>query len=69
VTARAIEFHPVAELASAVVSVLNGLREDLEQLVPGIDALWERSDDGTTWHPWMDIHFTRADDTSGSRLA
>jgi hypothetical protein len=21
-------------------------------------ALWERSDDGTTWHPWMDIQFT-----------
>jgi hypothetical protein len=47
-----------------VVSVLNGLHEDLEQLVPGVDALWERSDDGITWRPWMDIHFTRADDTS-----
>ena len=29
-------------------------------------ALWERSDDGTSWHPWMDIQFTPADDTSGS---
>jgi hypothetical protein len=28
-----------------------------------------RADDGITWHPWMDIHFTPADDTSGSRLA
>jgi len=32
-------------------------------------ALWERSDDGTTWHPWMDIHFTLADDNSDSRSA
>jgi hypothetical protein len=22
-------------------------------------ALWERSDDGTDWQPWMDISFTR----------
>jgi len=22
-------------------------------------ALWERSDDGRTWHPWMDMAFTR----------
>jgi hypothetical protein len=21
-------------------------------------ALWERSEDGTTWHPWMDIGFS-----------
>jgi hypothetical protein len=20
-------------------------------------ALWERSDDATTWHDWMNIHF------------
>jgi hypothetical protein len=26
-------------------------------------ALWERSADGTIWEPWMDIRFTRADDT------
>jgi hypothetical protein len=32
-------------------------------------ALWERSDDGTTWHPWMDIHFTLAYDNSDSRSA
>ena len=24
-------------------------------------ALWERADDGTTWEPWMEIHFTLAD--------
>jgi hypothetical protein len=24
-------------------------------------ALWERADDGTTWEPWMDIHFVLAD--------
>jgi len=24
-------------------------------------AFWERSADGTTWEPWMDISFTRAD--------
>jgi hypothetical protein len=24
-------------------------------------ALWERSTDGTTWEPWMDVTFTRAD--------
>lgn len=23
-------------------------------------ALWERSDDGTNWQPWMDISFTRS---------
>jgi hypothetical protein len=28
-------------------------------------ALWERSDDGISWHPWMDIHFTPADHDSG----
>ena len=22
-------------------------------------ALWERSDDGRAWHPWMDMRFTR----------
>ncbi|HYV01508.1 MAG TPA: hypothetical protein VEM93_04110 [Actinomycetota bacterium] len=22
-------------------------------------ALWERSDDGATWHHWMDVSFTR----------
>jgi hypothetical protein len=24
-------------------------------------ALWERSEDGINWHPWMDISFTRSD--------
>jgi hypothetical protein len=24
-------------------------------------ALWERSDDGTNWQPWMDLTFTRRD--------
>jgi hypothetical protein len=24
-------------------------------------ALWERADDGATWTPWMDIHFTPTD--------
>ena len=24
-------------------------------------ALWERSEDGTNWHAWMDISFTRRD--------
>ena len=24
-------------------------------------ALWERSEDGTTWQPWMDMTFTRRD--------
>jgi hypothetical protein len=24
-------------------------------------ALWERSDDGTNWQPWMDISFTLSD--------
>jgi hypothetical protein len=26
-------------------------------------AFWERSADGSSWEPWMDIRFTRADDT------
>jgi hypothetical protein len=24
-------------------------------------ALWERSEDGIRWHPWMDMAFTRID--------
>ena len=24
-------------------------------------ALWERSEDGVDWHPWMDMSFTRSD--------
>ncbi len=24
-------------------------------------ALWERADNGTTWVPWMDMHFTLED--------
>jgi hypothetical protein len=32
-------------------------------------ALWERSDYGNTWHPWIGIHLTPADDASGLRLA
>ena len=27
----------------------------------GMIALWERSDDGVTWRPWMEIRFTRAE--------
>lgn len=26
-----------------------------------MNALWERSEDGTVWQPWMDISFTRSD--------
>jgi hypothetical protein len=29
-------------------------------------ARWERSEDGTIWHHWMDIRFTRIDDASAS---
>jgi hypothetical protein len=29
-------------------------------------ALWERSDDGISWHRWMDIRFTPADHISSS---
>jgi PPOX class probable F420-dependent enzyme len=29
-------------------------------------ALWERSDDGKSWQPWMHIHFTPADGNSHS---
>lgn len=25
-----------------------------------LSGLWERSDDGTTWEPWMDVTLTRA---------
>jgi hypothetical protein len=24
-------------------------------------ALWERSDDGVSWHPWMDVSFSRGE--------
>jgi hypothetical protein len=29
-------------------------------------ALWERSEDGTTWIPWMDMAFTRNADDDGA---
>jgi hypothetical protein len=25
----------------------------------GMTARWERSDDGASWQPWMDVTFTR----------
>ena len=25
----------------------------------GMSARWERTDDGSSWHPWMDLRFTR----------
>ncbi|HET6918756.1 MAG TPA: hypothetical protein VFI46_04735, partial [Jiangellaceae bacterium] len=25
----------------------------------GMSAKWERTDDGSRWHPWMDMTFTR----------
>jgi hypothetical protein len=25
----------------------------------GMTARWERSDDGASWQPWMDMTFTR----------
>jgi hypothetical protein len=28
-------------------------------------ALWERSDDGSNWQPWMDVNFTRTDTLQG----
>ncbi len=31
-------------------------------------AVWERADDGTTWEPWMDMHFTLTTGVSQLRL-
>jgi hypothetical protein len=48
--------HPTDESTARVRSTLT-VAEDRRSMT----ALWERSEDGITWHPWMDISFTRND--------
>jgi hypothetical protein len=41
---------------------------DIYEVLSGgqsMTALWERSDDGISWHRWMDIQFTPADHDPG----
>jgi hypothetical protein len=48
--------HPTDASIARVRSTLT-VAEDRRSMT----ALWERSEDGITWHPWMDISFTRND--------
>jgi Protein of unknown function (DUF1579) len=48
--------RPVAATTAGVRSTLTIADDNLS-----MTARWERSDDGTTWRPWMDIRFTRGD--------
>jgi hypothetical protein len=50
---------PVARPAStdAGTAVRSTLRVDADR--SGMTARWERSEDGATWQPWMDMTFTR----------
>jgi hypothetical protein len=45
------------EAATAQVRSTLTIAEDGRSMT----ALWERSDDGTIWQPWMDISFTRSE--------
>jgi hypothetical protein len=42
---------PVARVRSTLKVAADGA---------SMTALWERSEDGITWHPWMDMTFTRS---------
>jgi hypothetical protein len=53
------------ETATAHVRSTLTIARDRESMT----ALWERSDDGISWHPWMDIHFSPVNDTSGSHFS
>jgi hypothetical protein len=46
------------ELTTAAVRSTLTIAEDRQSMT----AFWERSEDGTTWQPWMDISFTRSDE-------
>jgi hypothetical protein len=50
---------PVARPAGAPVggAVRSTLMVDADR--SGMTARWERSDDGASWQPWMDMTFTR----------
>jgi hypothetical protein len=50
---------PVAQPASAAAS--GAVRSTLTVSTDrsGMTARWERSDDGASWQPWMDMTFTR----------
>jgi hypothetical protein len=41
---------PTARVRSTLTAASDGA---------SMTARWERSEDGTTWQPWMDIHFAR----------
>lgn len=45
------------DAATAQVRSTLTIAEDRDSM----SALWERSEDGTNWQPWMDISFTRGD--------
>jgi hypothetical protein len=56
------EIAPAAR-TGAVAPATGAVRSTLRIADDGqtMSALWERADDGTTWQPWMDIHFVRLD--------
>jgi hypothetical protein len=47
--------RPAAANASAAVQSTPTISADGS----GMAARWERSDDGVSWQPWMDVTFTR----------
>jgi hypothetical protein len=58
--AGASEVAPAAQSEDAPTAMVRStltIAEDRRSMT----ALWERSEDGTHWKPWMDISFTRAD--------
>ena len=52
-TAAQPESAPTARVRSTLT-----IAEDRQTM----HALWERSENGTTWQPWMDVTFTRSEE-------
>jgi hypothetical protein len=54
------EVAPAAQPTDAATSLVRStltIAEDGRSMT----ALWERSEDGANWQPWMEILFTRSD--------
>jgi hypothetical protein len=59
------DIAPAARIGAAEAA---GVRSTLRVAPDGLTmtAFWERTEDGETWQPWMDIRFTRAADASAT---
>jgi hypothetical protein len=65
----AFRFEGGSEVATAALPADSPTRRVRSLLTVAADrasmhARWERSDDGNSWQPWMEIAFTRSDDVS-----